>query len=467
MLEAPAPGDWLTWRRTPDGWGYSPLDQIDRDNVHQLRMVWSRGLAPGRQEGTPLAYDGVLYMPQANDVIDAIDAVTGDLRWQHRRDLPDDIYDHVGANAAINRNIAIYDRFIINTSDDVYVFGLDAETGELAWETQIFDYTEISALHSSGPIIADGKAISGRSCGRPEACVIVAHDARTGEKLWRRRTIPAPGEPGDETWGGVPFEERRHVGTWMPPSYDHELRLVYQGTSVTAPAPKFMLGGVDNRHIYHNSTLALVPRLRRRDRRGPLGDQPRLGGHRLPDQLRGRRPAVHRGRHRLFGNVGDLHRAGPGAAPQPRQQPVRVRVALKPDGFPQGSAGVRAVMSGSRVRGLTRHRQPPAAELAFQDGRDVECDFVLAGPRDDLHRQRQAVTRQTQRHGDGREAQGVDDHREPQAAVRPPGESVAGAVVANTGRRSTAPSRIASRNRDRSSSSRPARPNPRARTSGP
>ena len=196
MLEAPAPGDWLTWRRTPDGWGYSPLDQIDRDNVHQLRMVWSRGLAPGRQEGTPLAYDGVLYMPQANDVIDAIDAVTGDLRWQHRRDLPDDIYDHVGANAAINRNIAIYDRFIINTSDDVYVFGLDAETGELAWETQIFDYTEISALHSSGPIIADGKAISGRSCGRPEACVIVAHDARTGEELWRRRTIPAPGEPG-------------------------------------------------------------------------------------------------------------------------------------------------------------------------------------------------------------------------------------------------------------------------------
>ena len=70
-------------------------------------------------------------------------------QWPHRRDLPDDLYDHVGANAAINQNIAIYDRFIINTSDDAYVFGLDAETGELAWETPIFDYTEISALHSS------------------------------------------------------------------------------------------------------------------------------------------------------------------------------------------------------------------------------------------------------------------------------------------------------------------------------
>ena len=260
MLQNPAPGDWLTWRRTLDGWGYSPLDQIDRANVGDLRMVWSRALAPGRQEGTPLAYGGVLYMPQASDVIEAIDAVTGDLVWQHRRNLPDDVYDFVGGNARNNRNIAIYDRFIINTSDDNYAFGLDAETGEIAWETRIFDYRETPAGHSSGPIIADGRVISGRSCrpaGGPESCVVVAHDARTGEELWRRRTVPAPGEPGDETWGGVPYERRVHVGTWMPASYDPELRLIYQGTSVTSPAPKFMLGGVENTHLYHNSTLAL------------------------------------------------------------------------------------------------------------------------------------------------------------------------------------------------------------------
>ena len=260
MLQNPAPGDWLTWRRTLDGWGYSPLEQIDRDNVGDLRMVWSRALAPGRQEGTPLAYGSVLYMPQASDVIEAIDAVTGDLVWQHRRNLPDDVYDFVGGNARNNRNIAIYDRFIINTSDDNYAFGLDAETGEIAWETRIFDYRETPAGHSSGPIIADGRVISGRSCrpaGGPESCVVVAHDARTGEELWRRRTVPAPGEPGDETWGGVPYERRVHVGTWMPASYDPELRLIYQGTSVTSPAPKFMLGGVENTHLYHNSTLAL------------------------------------------------------------------------------------------------------------------------------------------------------------------------------------------------------------------
>ena len=93
--------------------------------------------------------------------------------------------------------------------------------------------------------------------GGPEACVITAHDVRTGEELWRRRTIPAPGEPGDETWGEVPYAERKHVGTWMAPSYDPELNLIYIGTSVTSPAPKFMLGGTENAHLYHNSTLAL------------------------------------------------------------------------------------------------------------------------------------------------------------------------------------------------------------------
>ncbi len=260
MLRNPDDGDWLMWRRTLDGWGYSPLDQVNRDNVGRLRLVWTRALAGGRQEGTPLVYDGVMFMPQSSDVIESYDAAAGDLLWAHRRNLPDDVYDHVGGNSRNNRNIAIYDRFIINTSDDSYAFALDATTGEIAWETQIFDYQTQPVGHSSGPIIADGKAISGRSCrprGGPESCVILAHDALTGAELWRRRTIPAPGEPGDETWGNVPYENRVHVGTWIPGSYDPELRLFYQGTSVTSPAPKFLLGGVENTHLYHNSTLAL------------------------------------------------------------------------------------------------------------------------------------------------------------------------------------------------------------------
>ena len=255
MLQDPAPGDWLQWRRTLDGWGYSPLDQITTENVGDLRMVWARALSDGSQQGTPLAYGGVLYMPNPRDVIQAIDAATGDLIWEHRRDLPEGVRG--GGLSANNRNVAIYDTLIIDTSIDDHVFALDATTGEQVWETLILDYTTDRALQSSGPIVANGKVISGRSCTTPTACVITAHDARTGEELWRRSTIPRPGEPGDETWGGVPFEERRHVGAWMVPSYDPELNLIYIGTSVTSPAPKFMLGGVDNKHLYHNSTLAL------------------------------------------------------------------------------------------------------------------------------------------------------------------------------------------------------------------
>jgi len=261
-LQNPDPADWLMWRRTLNGWGYSPLDQITKENVRDLRLVWSRGLRAGSQQGTPLVYNGVMYMPNPGDAIQAIDAVTGDLKWEYQRQIPEDLDDYIPAGflQTNNRNIAIYNNLIIDTSADDHVFALDATTGRLVWETQILDYRTHPAHQTSGPIIANGKVISGRGClpkGGPDACVITAHDALTGEELWRRRTIPGPGEPGDETWGDVPFEDRKHVGAWMVPSYDPELNLIYIGTSVTSPAPKFLLGGTDLAHLYHNSTLAL------------------------------------------------------------------------------------------------------------------------------------------------------------------------------------------------------------------
>ena len=261
MLQDPDPDDWLMWRRTLNTWGYSPLDQIDRENIGDIRMVWTRALGPGLQQGTPLVYDGVMYMPNPRDVIQALDAVTGDLIWEYRRDRPDDLAEYmIGSLTDTNRNIAIHGDLIIDTSGDDYMFALDAKTGELVWETQVLDYRVHPANQTSGPIVANGKVVSGRSCapkGGPHACVIVAHDAATGEELWRRRLIPGPGEPGNESWGSVPFEERKHVGSWMVPSFDPELNLVYVGTSVTSPAPKFMIGGTDLKHLYHNSTLAL------------------------------------------------------------------------------------------------------------------------------------------------------------------------------------------------------------------
>jgi alcohol dehydrogenase (cytochrome c) len=262
MLRDPAPADWLMFRRTYDDWGYSPLDEIDRANVAGLALVWSRDLEDeSSQEGTPLVHDGVMYFPEPLDVVTAMDAATGKTLWQYRRKLPEHLARYV-PNPQTNRSLAIYDRLVFDLGSDDFIYALDAETGELVWETKIVDYEQHPAKQGSGPLVVNGKLISGRNCmpqGGPEACVITAHDARTGKELWRLHTIPRPEQPGGDSWGDVPYEQRWHVGAWMVPSFDPELDLVYMGTSVTAPAPKFMLSGNDRKYLYHNSTLAIDP----------------------------------------------------------------------------------------------------------------------------------------------------------------------------------------------------------------
>ena len=142
-------------------------------------------------------------------------------------------------------------------------------------------------MQGAEPIVAGSKAVSRRSClprGGPEACVVVGHDALTGAEVWRRRLVPAPGEPGDESWGGVAFEERTHVGAWMASSYDPALDLIYVGTPVTSPAPKFMLGGVDLQPPLPQLDAG-PQRRRRRDPlvlpapERPLGPRPSLRAH--------------------------------------------------------------------------------------------------------------------------------------------------------------------------------------------
>jgi alcohol dehydrogenase (cytochrome c) len=191
-----------------------------------------------------------MFLPNPGDLTQAVDARTGDLIWEYRRE---------GARRTTNRNIAIYGDLIFDSTSDNHIVALDAASGKLVWDVEVLN-PSLPANASSGPIVANGKVIAGRQCqpgaGR-DGCVVTAHDAKTGKELWRTYTIPGPGEPGDETWGGVPMDQRWHVGTWMVPSFDPELNRIYVGTSVTIPAPKFILGGNGNKHLYHNSTLAL------------------------------------------------------------------------------------------------------------------------------------------------------------------------------------------------------------------
>jgi alcohol dehydrogenase (cytochrome c) len=254
-IDNPPPNDWLSFRRTLNGWAYSPLHQITTDNVKGLTLAWARPLADGGYEGTPLVHDGVMYIIEPNDTVDAVDAATGDLIWHFKRRYPKGF-----RGGGAKRNAAIWENLLIDTSADGYVYAVDIHTGKQVWETEVTDWKTQHASVSGGPIIAGGKVISGRNCAAdsgPDACVIVANDAKTGKELWRLRTMPRPGEPGDASWGGVPDDKRLQVGTWMPPTYDPQLNLIYYGTSVTAPTTKYLLGGNDKQHLYSTSTLAI------------------------------------------------------------------------------------------------------------------------------------------------------------------------------------------------------------------
>lgn len=261
MLRNPPPGDWLMSRRTYNGWGHSPLDQINTENAGDLTLAWAHVMGSGSNEVTPLVHDGVMYLANPNDFIQALDATTGDVIWQYQREQPE-IEDRtiIAGLGPVTRTMALYEDKIIHLTNDAFIIALDARTGQLVWETDTGDPRVVG--QSAGPLIVEGVAISGRACdpALPGGCYILGHDTESGEELWRTYTIPRPGEPGSESWGDVPLESRLHVGAWgNVGAYDPDLGLVYWGTSVPAPSPEIMRGTVGLDVLYSNSTLALDP----------------------------------------------------------------------------------------------------------------------------------------------------------------------------------------------------------------
>ena len=259
ILNNPDDGDWINWRRTLDAWGYSPLDQITNSNVSDLELAWVWSMDSGTNQPTPMVYDGVMFLVNPSDVVQALDAASGDLIWEYRRELPE------GAGrglSSLKRGLAMYGDNIYMATSDANLVALDARTGQVVWDVDVADHT-LGYNYNSPPIVADGKLITGMmgcyNYTQEGGCYFTAHDAESGEELWRRYVIPRPGEPGDETWAGLPLEHRTGGQPWIPCSYDSDIGLVYCGTSQAKPWSQESRATGDADVLYTNSTLALDP----------------------------------------------------------------------------------------------------------------------------------------------------------------------------------------------------------------
>ena len=256
MLEHVTPDDWLLWRRTYDAYGFSPLDAINRGNVGDLRVAWSWSLPTGPNESTPLVHDGVLFIHGYGDVVQALDAATGDLLWQYSRRLPR------GVAPSIKRGISIYgDRLYVPTSD-AHVVALDIKTGRVVWDTPVAERGTGYGM-TGGTLVARGKVMVGTTGRAGGGNYIAALDAETGEEAWRFYTIARPGEPGGESWNALPLEERNGGSVWIPGSYDPVNNLAFfapGNTYDTGPLRDLVSQpGVTNDALYLDSTLALNP----------------------------------------------------------------------------------------------------------------------------------------------------------------------------------------------------------------
>src|SRR5215471_13024869 len=232
MLRNPDPNDWLMIRRDYKANNFSPLNQITAANVNDLRLVWTWAMNNGTNQAAPIVHNGVMFINNPGNIVQALDARTGELIWENR----------IGTSATGNsqRGLAIYDDKVFVTTGEAHMFALDARTGKNVWDTVIGDRSKNNYSTSSGPIAIKGKLVQGlggQGCSyyQMEKCFISAYDARTGKLLWKFYTIAKTGELGGDTWGGLPDMFRVGAETWITGSYDPDLNLTYWGTAQAKP----------------------------------------------------------------------------------------------------------------------------------------------------------------------------------------------------------------------------------------
>ncbi|NNC77260.1 MAG: PQQ-binding-like beta-propeller repeat protein, partial [Woeseiaceae bacterium] len=262
MLENPDSADWLMIGRTYDEQRFSPLDDVTRKNVGDLRMAWTRGLPAGAESTIPIVYDGVMYVVSPVNSVIALDATNGDLLWEYERAPEPGIAPQLIAETS-SKSLAIFDDMIYYTSPDGYLVAIDARDGSLRWQVESF-VRYSGAANTSAPIVVEGNVITARACSDRANCFIAANDAKTGKEVWKFFSAAADGEPGGDTWGNVP-NAKRVASLWgLPGSYDPATGLLYWGTANPQPYTRLSRHGSPDgtsrtapADLYSNSTVAL------------------------------------------------------------------------------------------------------------------------------------------------------------------------------------------------------------------
>jgi alcohol dehydrogenase (cytochrome c) len=250
-LKNPEDGNWLMGRRTYDGWGFSPLEQITPDNVNRLQPVWvfSTGMTSGH-EAPPIVNNGVMFVATPGSQVIAIDARTGSILWRYKREIPEDaVVSH-----RTSRGVALYDNKVFLAASDAVLVALDARTGTEVWSTKVAENSN-GYYMTLAPLVTDGKVLVGTSGGELGIRgFVAAYDVGTGAEIWRVYTVPAPGEPGSETWPNGDQWRNGGGSIWITGNYDSATNLAFWGTGNGGPWMGDQRPG-DN--LYTASTIAI------------------------------------------------------------------------------------------------------------------------------------------------------------------------------------------------------------------
>jgi alcohol dehydrogenase (cytochrome c) len=252
-LSDPAAEDWPAWRRSHLGHGYSPLTQIDTGNVGQLTIAWAQALPPGANMTEPLARDGVVYAGGFGDQVFAFDGASGRVLWRYQRKLP--------ANTPVSshKTLALWGDKVFTATSDNHLVALDARTGRPVWDVPVSDRQGMR--QPGGPMVADGVVMQGMASQEAGGGIIAAFDAETGKHLWTFETVAKPGQPGGDTWNGVPGDQRKGGSVWTSGSYDPVTKLALWGVGNTYDTGPYRdrKPGQNNDTLFTESTLAFEP----------------------------------------------------------------------------------------------------------------------------------------------------------------------------------------------------------------